>query len=397
MTSTYNAFSKKENTKNKFYKRKKFWFLLALFILFLGVAGFFYKTGYILNKISSGNTTVLGSLWGVLPGGKKVDEENGQTNILLIGMRGQNIPGGGLLSDTIMVISLRQKDNKLAMISIPRDLYVKVPHADYHTKINAVYAHGEEGGKKQGMEEMKEIVGEVTGLKIHYVVAINFTGFKRLVDAVGGVEVMLETPFYETSQFVEGNECGGEFTLPAGKNVLDGERALCYVRSRKNTSDFDRAKRQQIVLKALEDKLISMGTLTDFSKVNNILNAIGDNVRTDMSSREMKNIYKKYSSLANADIYQRVFENSKEGALMVPKDAPDNVGYILIPRAGYDNYSEIRRICKDIFNLPPQSDIQPVKQYARPASKEKKKPKKKKKNSETKKKAPTNKIDQPKK
>lgn len=363
-----------QNQKNKkrFYKNK--WFLggLFAFVAILAIGGFFaWKTGYILNKISESDNSALKSLFNVLPVVGKLDElegeDDGRINMLLLGMRGENVPGGGLLADTIIVVSLNTQENKVAMISIPRDLYVDNPEVNGKTKINAVFALGEENGKKRGLKNMKEVVGKVTGLPIHYAASINFFGFKQLIDAVGGIDVNLETPFYETHQFVEGKECGIEFTLPAGQNHLDGEKALCYARARENTSDFDRSKRQQLMLKALKDKLVSMGTLTDFNKVNGILDAIGDNVRTDMASYEMKNFYEKYASMNDAQIYQRVFENSEEGLLMVPSDAPEGAGYILIPRAGWDSYSQVQEACQNIFSIPAQSDIQPVKQYSRPA------------------------------
>lgn len=365
------AFS--ENTeKVKFYKKK--WFLVtvvSLFLLFGGAGIFLYKTGYVLNKISDSDSSAFGSLFGVLPGvGKEIEEdEDGRINFLLLGMRGENVPGGGLLADTIMIVSFIPDENKMAMISVPRDLYVKVPGTSTKSKINAVYAFGEENGKKQGLSQMKTIIGEISGLNIHYSAALNFTGFRQLIDAVGGIDITLETAFYETTQFVKGNECGGQFVLPKGENHLDGETALCYVRARENTSDFDRAKRQQVVLQSLKKKMISIGTLTDFGKINSMLNAIGNNVRTDMSASEMKNFYEKYSSIQNPQVYQRVFENSTEGMLMVPQDAPDYAGYILIPREGYDNYSGMQYACQNIFTIDPQSDIDPVNQYYKPAVK----------------------------
>lgn len=357
--------------KKRIYQKKWFWVMIVFFALVGSVGGFFvYKTGYVLNKISDKDTFVFESLLNVIPGVQKdeLEQEDGRINVLLLGMRGQNVPGGGLLADSIMVVSLKADENKVAIISIPRDLYVKIPETENRTKINAIYALGEENGKKQGLEMMKKIVGEVTGLNIHYSAALNFVGFKQLIDAIGGVEITLETPFYETTQFVKGNECGGEFILPKGVNVLDGEKALCYVRARENTSDFDRAKRQQVVLKAMRDKLISMGTLSDFGKVSQILGVVGDNVRTDMSSAEMRKFFEKYIGLKDAQIYQRVFENSPEGLLEVPQNAPEGAGYILVPRKGWDDYSEIQAVCRDIFTLPPQSDIQPIKQYYRPQS-----------------------------
>lgn len=361
--------------KPRLYKRKWFLFLVVPILLILLAGGVLaFKTGYILNKISLSDSSGLKSFFNVLPlVGKSEDvkgEEAGRINILLLGMRGTEILGGDLLADTIILASYKVDENKLAFISIPRDLYVNVPDRNYKAKINAVHVYGEENGKKKGLEDMKKVVGEITGLPVHYAVSINFNGFKELIDAVGGIEVFLETPFYETNQFVAGKECGVEFTLPAGVNLLNGEKALCYARARENTSDFDRAKRQQVIIKSLKDKLVSLGTLTDFGRLNDILNAVGNNVRTDMASYEMKNFYEKYTGVKDAQIYQRVLENSEEGLLMVPSDAPSAAGYILIPRAGWDNYSQIHEICNNIFSIAPQTDIAPVKQYTRPQAKQ---------------------------
>lgn len=373
------SFRKKKNdlysnignkSKEKFYKKK--WFLVSsgvLVLLILVFGGFLYKTGYVLNKISDSDNSALGSIFGVLSGlGKEIEkEDDGKTNVLLLGMRGQNIPGGGLLADTIMIVSIKPDENKVALISIPRDLYVKVPGTESRAKINAVYAYGEENGKQQGISQMKKIVSEVTGLNIHYAAVLNFIGFKQLVDVIGGIDVTLDAPFYESTQFVKGNECGGQFYLPKGENHLNGETALCYVRSRENTSDFDRAKRQQVVLKSLKDKLVSLGTLTDFGKLNGILNTVGNNARTDMSSAEMKKFYEEYAGIHNGEMFQRVFENSPEGLLMVPGDAPPEAGYVLIPRAGWDNYSQIQYVCREIFSIDPQADIKPIVQQFAPA------------------------------
>lgn len=352
----------------RFYKKK--WFKIVLIVILLILIGggvFAYKTGYVLNKISNSDNSGFKSLFNLVGGGKEVEkDENGRINLALFGMRGENIPGGGLLADTIMIISIKPDEHKAAIISIPRDLYVKMPGTENRMKINAVHHIGEQKGVGEGLKAMEEVLSEVTGLDIQYSASLNFVGFKQLIDAVGGIDVYLEAPFYETNQFVQGKECGIEFTLPAGNNHLDGETALCYARARENTSDFDRSKRQQLMLMALKDKLVSMGTLSDFSKVNGILNAIGDNVRTDLTSGEMKDFFEEYSSMKDAELYRRVLENSEEGYLMVPSDAPNGAGYILIPRSGWDNYSEIHKMSEEIFMIAPQSDINPIKQYTRP-------------------------------
>lgn len=383
------------------------WFKITAVILVLLVIGggaFAWKTGSILNKISGGNSSIFQSLIHSLPGVKEelAGESEGQVNMALLGMRGENVSGGGLLADTIMVVSIRPTENKISMISIPRDLYVTVPGTQDRQKINAVHAYGEEKGRGRGMEDMKTILSEVTGLQITYAASINFEGFKRLVDSIGGIAMHLDAPFSETLQFrgleqrcdgitytiPSGNmetkriqrkngtyyanpkvyplcfakevsadqlECGGDFKLPAGDVSLNGEQALCLSRSRVTSSDFERAKRQQLIIQAIKEKLLSAGTLADFSKLNAILDNLGDNTRTDMQAWEMKRFYDLYMGMNNPQVYQRVLENSGEGLLYNPP--ANGAGYILLPIG--DNYDKIHDMAKNIFTLPPQSDIKP--------------------------------------
>lgn len=393
--------------KVRFFKKRWFKIVMAVLALFILAGGVFaWKTGLVISKVSTGG--LLGNIVHAIPGVKDEvkGEQDGRINILLLGMRGENVPGGGLLADTIMVASIKLEQdpsqNKVAMISIPRDLFVTVPETQSKQKINAVHFYGEQKGKGQGLEDMKTIVSEVTGLPIHYAVSINFQGFNDLVDAVGGITVHLDQPFTEGIQFHEpqvcdpyvytvpakdpktklqlydnkyytrqdgtkylaksyplcynkDEECGGTFQLPSGDNQLDGKTALCYVRSRYGSSDFERAKRQQQVLQIIKDKLFSLGTLTDFSKVNGIMNALGDNVRTDMQLWEMQQLYDIAKTMPNPQIYQRVMEDSEEGLLYYPGEGA--AGYILLPRG--DNYDRIHEMAANIFSIQAQSDIKP--------------------------------------
>ncbi|MDO8566287.1 MAG: LCP family protein [Candidatus Moranbacteria bacterium] len=387
--------------------KKRRWLRVTLFvIILLALAGgvFAWKTGYILNKISQGNANIFRSIIKSLPGVEKklAGENSGRINILLLGMRGENVVGGGLLADTIMVLSIHPKQNeedstRASLISIPRDFYVKVPGRDEQRKINAVYALGEErshGGG--GMEDMQKIVGEITGLTIPYAITLNFQGFKDLVNAVGGVVVHLDQPFEEgmqfrglekrcdgvrftvfsgnyeekriqrkngtyyanlkryplcfekmTAQAVKELECGGDFKLPAGDNTLDGDKALCYARARYTTSDFDRARRQQEVIKLIKAKAMSAGTLTDFSKVNAILDTLGNNVSTNMEAWEMKLLFDLYQKIGDVQINQKVLEDSEEGLLYTPPQTKET-GYILLPRG--DTYERIQELFRNSLN-----------------------------------------------
>jgi polyisoprenyl-teichoic acid--peptidoglycan teichoic acid transferase len=386
--------------KKRFYKRR--WFKILSVIILIAVIGggaFLWKTGYILNKIST-KGGIFKSIIHALPGveDKLKGENEDRINILLLGMRGENVPGGGLLADTIMVASIKPAENKVSLISIPRDLYVDNPGWGNKTKINAVYAAGEENGKKKGIEDMEKVISDISGIPIHYGLSINFKGFTDLIDAMDGITVHLDEPFAESLQFHEphvcdsyvytiptnppqfeykyhvrndgtkyvakayplcynsNEECGGNFSLPAGDNQLNGTKALCYVRSRYASSDFDRAKRQQIVIQEIKDKAFSLGTLADFGKVNGIFNALGDNVRTDLEPWEMEHLFSLYQKMNSPQMFQRVLENSEEGFLYNPPETPE-AGYILLPRG--DNYDRIRSMFRDIFAMTAQSDIKP--------------------------------------
>jgi len=386
-------YSRSKTVETKFYKKR--WFKVAGAIVILLVIGggiFTWKTGSVLTKISKGG--LLSSLAHNIPGVKDElkGEKDGRINILILGMRGANIPGGGLLADSIMVMSIKPAENKAAIISIPRDLYVTVPGTGDKQKINAVHAYGEENGKEKGLEQMKKAVSEVTGLQIHYAGSINFSGFKQLVNAIGGVDIMLDQPFEEAMQFNEAHvcdpnvfteptgeyeykkndkgkivkayplctnpykECGGDFKLPSGKQTLNGDQALCFVRSRVTSNDFERAKRQQMVMQLMKDKMTSIGTLADFSKVNGILDSLGDNVRTDMQLWEMQKLYDVYKKIPNPQIYQKVLENTSEGLLYHPENS-NGAGYSRLPIG--DNYDKIHEMAKNIFDLSMQSDIKP--------------------------------------
>lgn len=335
--------------KKRFYKRR--WFKILLIVLILGMATggwMMYKAGTTLSKIST-KDGFLKSLWKSIPGvgsDQLQGQNEGQINVLLLGMRGTNMAGGGLLADTIMVAAIRPQENKVALISIPRDLYVQDPGTSGQSKINAVHALYEEKGEGKGIEVMKQVVGETTGLPIHYAVRIDFIGFKELVDTVGGVDVYLDQPFSEPTQF-EG-ENAQNFSLPAGKNHIDGQKALFFVRARYTSSDFDRAKRQQIVLLSLKDKLFSLGTLADFGKVNNIMNVLGNDVRTDMDISEMKKFFEIANKIQDPQVKQKVFDTSPEGLLYSTKaDTPEGKTYILLPAGG--NNDRIHEACRNIF------------------------------------------------
>ncbi len=385
----------KHESVDRWYKKRWGKILIGLGVFFLLFGGFFaVKTGYVLHKITGGNANILSSLVRSLPGvGSKLEgEDEGRINILLLGMRGADDPNGGTLADTIMVVSLHPKQNdqdtaKASIISIPRDLYVTVPGTNEQRKINAVHALGEEKGKGSGMEAMQTVVGEITGQKIPYAVKINFQGFKDLVNALDGVEVTLEEPFTEGVQFQEPQvcdsyvftvptnpvqyehkyytrkngtryiaksyplcynknvECGGEFSLPAGVNKLDGDKALCYARARYQTNDFERAKRQQQVIESIKNKALSVGTVSDFGRINALLQTLGDNVEMNLQGWEMKRFYDLYRETGDVKPKNEVLDADGPRSLLYAPEVTKEHGYILLPVG--DNYQKIQELFRN--------------------------------------------------
>ncbi|MBM3256184.1 MAG: LytR family transcriptional regulator [Candidatus Moranbacteria bacterium] len=336
-------------------KLKKILAATALVIIALGGL-FYYKTASIFNKISTRGDGLFSGLFKSEDDLKGVSE--GRTNLLLLGMRGSNMPGGSMLADTIMIVSIKPNENKVAMVSIPRDLYVEIPGHGTR-KINAANSLGEGAGRGKGMELMQQVVQNITGLPIHYVATANFQAMREIVNTLGGVVVHLDKPFSEGSQFVEGNECGGVFSLPAGDVKLNGDQALCYSRARYGSSDFDRARRQQDVLIAIKDKAFSLGTLTDFNKVNDIANTVGDNVRTTMAAWEMQKFFGLYQKLDNPGVIHKVIDNNPESGLLYSTtvDTPDGASYALLPKGG--NFDKIKELCQNIFNEQAVQSIAP--------------------------------------
>ncbi len=371
--------------------KKKKWIIIGVVILLLATAGFGVSKA--VNKFAP-NSKVLKSLVKTLPlvENKLDGEEEGRINIVLLGMRGKGVTGGGTLADTIMVASIKIQKNsegkdtyKVSMVSIPRDLYVTMPGTTSNMKINTVYHYGEEKGKGQGMEAMKQILQDITGQPMHYAVEINFAGFKQIVDALGGVEVNLKEKFIEPIQFHEqkvcdganggvftvksgefqnkidhrgkvvaqyplcynkNEECGGVFTVPAGVSILDGEKALCYVRARVTSSDFDRARRQQEVIEQLKQKALSKGVLTNFGTVKELFDAVSGNLNTDMELWEMQRFFDLYKKMGdNVEIIHKGLDNSEEGLLYSHEG--DERGYILMPRG--DTYDRIRELFANII------------------------------------------------
>ena len=136
------------------------------------------------------------------------------------------------------------------------------------------------------------------------------------------------------------------FQLKAGKQKLDGKTALKYARSRKTTSDFDRAKRQQELLSAYKDKALSLGFLLNPKKMVSTLNIVGDHIRTDLQTKELERVLTIIKDVKTDQIVNKVLDSSPEGLLNSINDG----GYYLVPAAA--NFKEVQKLAHEIFTDP---------------------------------------------
>nr|MBA3780216.1 LCP family protein [Chloroflexota bacterium] len=173
--------------------------------------------------------------------------------VLLLGSD-HRTTGGGYRTDTMIVVSTVPETKEVSAVSVPRDVaQFPLPEGGvYGPKVNGLYSTylervGGEGHAGAG-PLMKVTFANALGIEIDYYVFIGFGGVVELIDAVGGVEVTLEETYSDPSYQVSPSEIG--VTFPAGVNQLDGERALIFARSRKGDNDFERARRQQLLVAA---------------------------------------------------------------------------------------------------------------------------------------------------
>lgn len=296
-------------------------------------------TQKVVTKNSTGGAPVL---QGEVDPTKLKGEGDGRINILLLGVGGSG-HDGGTLSDTIVVASIDPVNKTVAMLSIPRDLYVKIPGYGY-SKINAANSYG-------GPDLTKEVVGKVLDLPIHYYIQADFSGFKQAVNAVGGVDITNKEKLYDPQYPCDNDRGYCPFNLAPGEYHMDGTMALRYARCRHGScgNDFGRAARQQQLLVALREKSLQAATLTNPLKINALIDSVGSHVRTDFQLKEIEKLATLIKEVDTTHVTSKVLDNSPEGLLVDGSGQFLGAGSILIPKAGAFDYSAIQELAHSIF------------------------------------------------
>ena len=209
-----------------------------------------------------------------------VETEKHITNILVLGIDQVGNEAGR--ADSIMVMSINEDTDEVALISIPRDSRVEVPGHGMD-KINHAMAY------KGGISLMRSTVEQLFGIPIHHYIYTNFSGFVKIVDILGGVDINVERPMVHETVY------SPPINLSPGPQRLNGEKALGYVRFRSDSKgDFGRMERQQVFLKAVAEEVLQVSTLF---KLPQLLEQTARHIRTDMTIPQLLSFARRASNL----------------------------------------------------------------------------------------------------
>ncbi|HXG26268.1 MAG TPA: LCP family protein, partial [Candidatus Binatia bacterium] len=274
-------------------------------------------------------------------------------NILLIGSDEQDRAHN---TDTLITVSIDPQTNQVVMFSLPRDTVdVPIPPGParnvygnvYGLKINSLWVNARQRGDAwpgsanvRGYNALKQVIGYLYGLDIKYFVEVNFDGFKKVVDTLGGVTINVQVPLLDDN-FPRAGGARERLYVPAGLQHMDGQAALDYARSRKSTSDFERAARQQRVIVSVRQQLDIASVLRNLQP---LADAIGESVRTDIPRDLVPQLLGLADRIDTRSIRSVIFTPPfyQQEFLSSPR------GYIIVPRV-----QRIRQAVADAFNVDP--------------------------------------------
>ncbi len=288
---------------------------------------------------------LLGTAGGIISGNQKPRD----MNVLLLGVGGEGHEGP-YLTDTIIVAEFRPAQNTVTLASVPRDYLTNLPDGS-RGKINAAFALalGKDKNWDAAGAAARRAAEQVTGLSVPYFAVVDFGGFEKAIDEVGGVDVHVDRTFTDASYPDERLGYLPPVTFREGDEHMDGKRALVFARSRHGNngegSDLARSARQHKVVEALRTRALSLGILADPTKLTGLLSIFADHFHTNVPPQDLLALAGKFrdggTSIRGADI-------DLDGGLICPQIIEETGAYVLVPCPGR-GIADVRRF----FELAP--------------------------------------------
>jgi LCP family protein required for cell wall assembly len=327
-------------------------FLIALLLSILGVLVF--GVYVLFQKTPLATYTSMAANF-VFPSDQTLNAFEGRTNLLILGKAGKGHEGGDL-TDSMMVMSINLNDPGIVSVSIPRDIWIP----EIRAKVNSAYYWGNQQQEGGGLILAKSTLEQIVGIPLHYGLVLDFSGLTRMIDVLGGVRVDVERSFVDEKYPIAGREndlCGGDreykcryetVRFEAGPTFMDGTLALKYVRSRNaqgdEGTDLARSARQQRLIEAVKEKLMTPAVYLSPTKVWSIAQVVQESIETDMSVVEQATIARKVFDSRNKI---SSFVLAEEFLLHPAQSSRYDFQYVFIPKAG--NWSQVHAWVKDLF------------------------------------------------
>lgn len=370
---------KKEAKKAKKNKKTKFRRILRGIIRLIVLVAMAYVVYAGYKFITNSHNIFNGNIFQAFQSQPLKKDKNGRSNFLIIGTSeddtGHDAPN---LADTIIVVSIDQDNKNAYTFSVPRDLYVKYdkPCAQGNSGIINAYFFCANDGESNADEQdrltkMQKLVGEIFDLDIQYGVHVNYTVVTQAVDAVGGIDVDVQgsggAPGVMDRHF--DYQCDYKCYLVKydnGVHHLNGTQAINLARVRGSESsvssyglvnNFDREINQQKIIIALKDKAVSSGTLTNFNKVMGLIDALGNNLRTNIQTKEIRTLVDVAIKTKPNDIRMiNLVGYYGDEAVLTDKN-----GINVLPVAGMYNYEDVQAyISKKLSSNPIVRENAPI-------------------------------------
>ena len=276
-----------------------------------------------------------------------------RVNVLLLGYGGAG-HDGAFLTDSLMVASL-DPPSRVTLLSVPRDLWATFPKskyaASYSAKVNEAFAiPAANGDRDEGIRVADATLESALGIQIHRTVAIDFRAFRTVVDAIGGIDIVVDRSFtalYPKNDDPDVDPSWIEISFRAGTQHMDGEAALRYARARYSDSvegsDFARSQRQQKVILAAKDRAIATNAV---SQLLGLIAALRDNVRTDLSLSDLQAL----AAFARGYDDTRTVKAALTTENVLQSGYSEDTGYALWPKV--EGFGDVHTYVRRVLDYP---------------------------------------------